>query len=157
MFKIIILILISTKVLMGEHLILPITDSFENVELHDNLNSIKKTVKGTKALKIKDYATAKKMFQEACHKSFQKGCIGLGIMYHSGQGVSKNYAKAKRLFESACNSNECFGCLYLGRMYEKGNGVEKNYQKAKELFAKACYENCDTGCAEHIRLVEEGY
>jgi len=154
MFKIIMLVLISAKVLMGE---LPLTNSFENVELHDHLNSINKTAKGAKALKIKDYATAEKMFQEACYEGFQKACIGLGVMYYYGKGVSKNYAKAKQLFESACNSNECFGCLYLGRMYEKGNGVEKNYQKAKKLFAEACYENCDLGCDEHKRLVEQGY
>ncbi len=93
-----------------------------------------------------DFSKAKEYFEKACELNDGGGCVGLGFLYGSGDGVKQDSKKALALFEKACDLNNGRGCSNLGFLYRSGEGVEKNLIKAAYFYSKACELKDSWGC-----------
>jgi hypothetical protein len=60
----------------------------------------------------------------------------LGVLYETGQGVSKNYAAARRWYEKAADTGYALAMDNLGLLYLYGRGVAKDSAEAKRWFLK---------------------
>jgi len=61
----------------------------------------------------------------------------LGLLYESGQGVTRDHAKAREWYEKAANEGDTNAMTSLGLLYENGQGVTRDYAKAREWYEKA--------------------
>jgi uncharacterized protein len=71
---------------------------------------------GTNAYDKKDFKTALRFFQKACHSGDAHGCAMIGLMYHGGVGAKQDIFKAVELFSKACEGGDTAGCYALGMM-----------------------------------------
>ncbi len=72
---------------------------------------------------IKGFKKDKKAFEyysKACGLNYSDGCVILGDIYHSGEGVIKNFKKAFEYFDKACQLNNAKGCYALAALYNEG-------------------------------------
>ncbi len=103
---------------------------------------------------------AGEIYTKACadgsHNGSSNGCLNLGILYYTGNGVEKDKIKARKLFAKACKSNSSKGCLNLGLIYNRGDGVKQDQLKAKYLFYKACEAGNMGGCEQYTILEKKG-
>jgi hypothetical protein len=89
---------------------------------------------------------AAEMFAASCRGDFGNGCLNLGTMFESGQGVAKDEREAAGLYLQSCRLGFAKGCSYLGRMFYAGKGVAEDYGKAIALFVKGCDGGDREGC-----------
>ena len=78
------------------------------------------------------------------YKWYLEGCLNeevdafsayeLGMMYQSGEYVSRNYAKAFSFFEMAYQGGCSKAAYYLGKYYENGITIEADQEKALEIY-----------------------
>lgn len=61
----------------------------------------------------------------------------LGMLYESGEGVTKDIAKAVSLYQKAAEQGYAEAQYNLGRCYEKGLGVESDLVEAIKMYLKA--------------------
>jgi TonB family protein len=61
----------------------------------------------------------------------------LGVIYSTGDGVSKDAAKAVGWLQKAAAQGHTFAQTTLGWLYENGAGVTRDTSKAMELYEKA--------------------
>ncbi len=101
---------------------------------------------GINAIKDKKSAKAHELFSKACDANNANGCMDLGIMYDTGNGVKQNKIKAVQLYTKACDGGNAKGCLNAGLMYGNAEGVEGDYSKAFKLLSKACEGKNAKGC-----------
>jgi TPR repeat protein len=84
------------------------------------------------------------------------GCLKLGVLYYTGNGVEKDKIKARKLFAKACKSRSSRGCFSLGLIYNRGDEVKQDQLKAKYLFYKACEGGYMGGCEQYTILENKG-
>jgi len=107
------------------------------VNLYANLHD-----DGVLEFKKGNYQEGSRLLKESCDRGFMRDCVGLGILYSNGIGVTKNYQKAKQLLTQGCNGGLMQGCVSLGILYVQ----IQNYQEAKQLFKKTCNMGLMQGC-----------
>ena len=79
-----------------------------------------------------------KQIKEKATSGDAEAQFGLGIMYYSGEEVSKNYKEAMKWYAKAAEQGHLEAQLNLGIMYRCGEGGAKNYSEAyKWLFQVA--------------------
>lgn len=61
----------------------------------------------------------------------------LGIMYASGNGVTRDFKKAAELFNKSANQGLPGAQYNLGRLYQSGRGVQQDNAIAAGLYGKA--------------------
>ncbi|WP_143426452.1 SEL1-like repeat protein, partial [Helicobacter pylori] len=66
---------------------------------------------GVKSNKAKDYIKAKKYFEKACGLKDGDGCLRLGEMQRSGEGVVKNREQAMKNFKKGCDLKNKLACM----------------------------------------------
>jgi hypothetical protein len=98
---------------------------------------------GKSAYDRKDYASARKLFAQACDGGELRGCNYLGFIYAKGLGVQSDEVAAGKIYQKACDQGSLTSCAGLGSTYQDlGNGEE-----ARKYFKKACdgglIEACD--------------
>ncbi len=93
------------------------------------------------------------LYQKACDDGDLIACNLFGLMYETGQGVTRDPARAATLYQRACEGGELMGCTNLGLMYETGIGVAEDVAGAAGLFRVACEGGQSLGCD---RLAEVG-
>jgi len=95
-------------------------------------------------------------YDEACKNGKMQGCINLGVLYFSGDGVKQNHKKAKKLFVKACKKRYLKACHYLGIIYMRGaDGVEKNTKRAKSFYTYACQRGYAPSCKQYNLIREK--
>ncbi len=102
--------------------------------------------KGMHAYNNHDYITAAELFKKACDSGYAAGCNNLGVLYESGQGVSRNYSMAVKLFEKACeksvNNGVCYKFVGLFNiMYTTNIGTKQDYSFDAKIFKEYCNSN----------------
>ena len=102
------------------------------------------------------YTRALGAYERAIAYGCQKGWIGMGDLYLSGQGVPIDYWRAIQYFQRAAG----FGCeeadCYIGYVYECGLGVEQDFAAAALHYQKGA-ENGDPMAMYYLgRMYEEG-
>lgn len=61
----------------------------------------------------------------------------LGLIYHSGDGVTQDYQAAVEWYRKAAEQGHADAQEYLGGMYQSGEGVTQDYQAAVKWYRKA--------------------
>ncbi len=92
---------------------------------------------GNVAYEKKDYAAARRYFEQAAAAGNEQAQLNLGVIYEKGQGVSVDYAKARQLFEQAAAGGNERAQFNLGVLYDQGRGVPQDFTKARQWYAKA--------------------
>jgi len=96
---------------------------------------------GCKYLSNKDYANAKKVFEEATYQGNADAMHNLGLMYINADGVVQNYQKALFYFQKAFDHKRINSAYDIGVMYRNGEGVTKDLFKSKEYYLIAANNN----------------
>ncbi|HIF07272.1 MAG TPA: sel1 repeat family protein [Gemmatimonadetes bacterium] len=86
------------------------------------------------------------MYQQACAGGELVSCNVLGLMYLTGEGVTRDPARALPLYMRGCDGGLSGACINLGVMYQTGEGVTQNLARAAELYERACSSGDLTGC-----------
>ena len=75
-------------------------------------------------------------------------CNLLGIMYETGEGVTRDAGRALTLFRKACEGGIMQSCNRLGVMYGTGVGVTQDLGRAVTFFQKACDGGETQSCSQ---------
>ena len=92
---------------------------------------------GRVALAQKDYAGARRLFEQANSMGSKVAMNGLGVLYMNGWGVAKDYTQARQWLEKGAAADESVAMANLGRLYANGWGVAQDYGQARQWFEKA--------------------
>lgn len=80
---------------------------------------------------------ALKVFESAVDGGPLDAAFNLGIMYKSGNGVTKDIAKACKVFKVSARRGHLRSAFVVGKMYRDGDGVAQDYAKACKLLKRA--------------------
>jgi len=112
-----------------------------------------------------DYAQAVVWYQKAANKGVSQAQYELGLVYMSGEGVSKNYNEGVSWLKKAAEQGHAQAQYNLSLAYYKGNGVaksstqsinwltksaEKGYEKAQNELGKT-YRDGDEGVSKDLK------
>lgn len=92
---------------------------------------------GFEAYKKGNYALALKEFKKAAEQGDASAQVGLGVMYHNGQGVPQDDAQAVVWYKKAAEQGHASAQFNLGVMYGKGEGVPQDDSQAVVWYKKA--------------------
>jgi TPR repeat protein len=110
---------------------------------------------GLKEYKKGNAKEAGKLYKKACKDGNMKGCIKLGVLYFTGDGVEENHKKAKKLFIKGCKKHYALACYHLGTIYKRGGtGIKRNYRKSRMFYAFGCKIGLAKSC-EQYNLIRE--
>jgi len=95
-------------------------------------------------------------YKKACKDGSTNGCISLGVLYFTGDGVKENHKKAKKAFLKPCKKRRSLACYYIGTIYKRGGfKVERNIKKAKFYYAQACKMGHQASCDQYNLIREK--
>jgi len=92
---------------------------------------------GRVATARKDYAEARRLYEQAAAAGYAMAMNNIGAMYEGGSGTPVNYVEAARWYQKATDAGEPIGMVDLGWQYESGHGVKKDYAQARQLYETA--------------------
>ena len=93
--------------------------------------------RGVAAYKAGDYKTAIREFRALAEQGLPKAQVFLGLMFTTGEGVSRDYAEAVRWYRRAAKQGNARAEMLLGAMYDEGNGVSRDYAEAVHWYRLA--------------------
>jgi Caspase domain/Sel1 repeat len=93
----------------------------------------------------KDYAEARRLFENAAAAGYAMAMNNIGGLYEGGDGVPQNYAEAARWYGKAVAAGEPIAMVDLGWQYEHGHGVTKNLAEARRLYEAAANAGVPAG------------
>ena len=85
----------------------------------------------------KDYAGARRLYDQAAAGGYAMAMHNIGILYESGDGTPLNRVEAARWYQKAVDAAEPIAMVDLAWQYDKGHGVEKDQAKARQLLETA--------------------
>jgi uncharacterized caspase-like protein len=85
----------------------------------------------------KDYAEARRLYEQAAAAGYAMAMNNIGALYEGGSGTPVNYVEAARWYQKAVDAGEPIGMVDLGWQYETGHGVKKDDAKARQLYETA--------------------
>jgi TPR repeat protein len=85
----------------------------------------------------KDYAVAKRRYEQAIAMGSNLAMSNLAYLYQGGEGVPQDYTQVRVWFEKAAAAGEPQGISALGWFYRNGWGVPQDYDHARRMFEKA--------------------
>ncbi len=94
--------------------------------------------RGEALFKAGKYSDAAPVLTSACNQDNLAGCVDLGWLYQTGNGVSKDLPMSATLYDKACTGGYARGCYNLGWLYMAGMGVPRNPGRGAVLIRKAC-------------------
>ena len=92
---------------------------------------------GRVATARKDYAEARRLYDQAAAAGYAMAMNNIGIIYEGGEGFPKNYTEASRWYGKAVAANEPIAMINQGWLYEHGLGVAKDLTEAARLYGLA--------------------
>jgi hypothetical protein len=92
---------------------------------------------GRVATARKDYAEARRRYDQAATAGYAMALNNIGAIYEGGLGVPKNYVEAAQWYGKAADAGEPIAMVDLGWLYETGNGVKKDFTEARRLYENA--------------------
>jgi hypothetical protein len=82
----------------------------------------------------KDYAEARRLYDQAAAAGYAMAMNNIGATYEAGTGTPVNYVEAARWYQKAVDAGEPIGMVDLGWLYGTGHGVKKDYAHARQLY-----------------------
>ena len=105
---------------------------------------------GVEAYNSGDKIGASRYYLRACKEGSTRGCLKLGILYYTGDGVKEDIIKAKKLFAKACKERNPDACYYLATIYKRGvGGIKRDYKKARTYYRVGCKQRLIKSCREY--------
>jgi hypothetical protein len=92
---------------------------------------------GRVATARKDYAAARRLYEQAAAAGYAMAMNNIGALYEGGEGGPVNYAEAARWYGKAVAAGEPIAMVDLGWQYETGHGVAKDLAEARRLYEAA--------------------
>jgi len=89
----------------------------------------------------KDLELAVKILEFACQGE-PRGCVSLGLLLQSDDGVYSKLGGSLDLFLLACNERVPMGCFLAGKYYEE----RREFFEAKRFLDQACDSGFEDGC-----------
>jgi hypothetical protein len=100
---------------------------------------------GRVATARKDYAGARRLYEQAASAGYAMAMNSLGVLYEGDEGVARNYAEAVRWYNKAVALGEPIAMTNVGWLYEHGYGVKKDYAEARRLYEMAARAGAPSG------------
>jgi hypothetical protein len=100
---------------------------------------------GRVATARKDYAEARRLYEQAAAAGYAMAMNNIGVLYEGGNGTPVNYVEAARWYQKAVDAGEPIGMVDLGWQYETGHGVKKDYAVARSLYETAVKAGVSSG------------
>jgi uncharacterized caspase-like protein len=100
---------------------------------------------GRVATARKDYAEARRLYEQAAAAGYAMAMNNLGGVYEGGDGVPQNYVEAARWYGNAVAAGEPIAMVDLGWLYEHGQGVKKDLAEARRLYDTAAKAGVPAG------------
>ena len=85
----------------------------------------------------KDYARARRIYEQAAAAGEADGHYGLATLYTRAQGVDRDYGKAIRHYEAAAARGHVRATFNLGVIYHRALGVDRDDMRARYYFERA--------------------
>jgi tetratricopeptide (TPR) repeat protein len=92
---------------------------------------------GRVATARKDYAEARRLYEQAATAGYAMAMNNIGALYEGGNGVPVNYVEAARWYGKAAAAGEPIAMVDLGWQYATGHGVTRDYAHARQLYETA--------------------
>jgi uncharacterized caspase-like protein len=92
---------------------------------------------GRVATARKDYAEARRLYDQAAATGYPMAMNNIGALYEAGDGVAKNYTEAAKWYGKAVAAGEPVAMIDLGYQYEYGHGVKQDLAEARRLYEAA--------------------
>ena len=100
---------------------------------------------GRVATARKDYAEARRLYQQAADAGYAMAMNNIGALYEEGSGVPRNYDEAARWYTKSVAAGEPIAMVDLGWLHEHGQGVKKDLAEAKRLYEAAANAGVPAG------------
>ena len=100
---------------------------------------------GRVATARKDYAEARRLYEQAAAAGYAMAYNNIGALYEGGNGTPVNYVEAARWYQKAVDAGEPIGMVDLGWQYATGHGVKKDYAVARRLYESAVKAGVSSG------------
>jgi uncharacterized caspase-like protein len=100
---------------------------------------------GRVATARKDFAEARRRYEQAAAAGYAMAMNNLGGVYEGGDGAPLNYAEAARWYGKAVAAGEPIAMVDLGWLYETGHGVTRDYAEARRLYEAAAKAGVPAG------------
>ena len=108
---------------------------------------------GVEAYQRGDYAAAIAEWQPLAEAGDPSSLLGLGLIYHRGQGVKIDQVRAARLIERAALLGEPKAELQMAEMYAEGTGVKRDREMALVYLQRAAARG-NQSANTHILLTQ---
>lgn len=95
------------------------------------------TVAGERSDGQEDRVRAFQLMRRAAESGHVKALIGLGRMYHRGEGVRQDFRQALLCYRGAAEKKDPEGMFLTGCMFYNGEGVSPDYMEAYRWFRQA--------------------
>ena len=92
---------------------------------------------GRVATARKDYAEARRLYDQAAASGYAMAMNNIGGIYEGGSGTPVNYVEAARWYQKAVDAGEPIAMVDLAWLYETGHGMKKDYAEARRLLETA--------------------
>ena len=89
---------------------------------------------GRAATARKDYAGARRLYDQAAAAGYAMAMNNIGVIYEGGEGELVNHVEAARWYQKAVDAGEPIAMVNLAWLYEQGTGVKKDYATARRLY-----------------------
>jgi hypothetical protein len=100
---------------------------------------------GRVATARKDYAEARRLYEQAAAGGYAMAFNNIGALYEGGNGTPVNYVEAARWYQKAADAGEPIGMVDLGWQYNTGHGVKRDYAEARRLNEAAVKAGVSSG------------
>jgi Sel1 repeat len=81
----------------------------------------------------KDYAEARRFYEQAAAAGYAMAYNNIGALYEGGNGTPVNYVEAARWYQKGADAGEPIAMVDLAWQYNTGHGVKKDYAEAIRL------------------------
>ena len=100
--------------------------------------------RGMAALKVKDFAEARKLLERAAMKNHRSAIKEIAAIYSEGKGMKANPEKAFKWLLKAAEQGSKSSMNKVASMYERGNGVKKDIEKALYWYRASAKMEAET-------------
>ena len=136
-----------------------IASPFTLVLLFSNIASFADYEEGVEAAFSGDFDTAFREFTSAAEDGLSLAQYNLGILYFTGQGVSKNLEEAFKWTKAAAEQGHLNAQFNLGCVYKTGcPGIEQDLCEALKWFTRAAKqgdEEARVKAAEVVKMLKQ--
>lgn len=112
---------------------------------------------GRVATARKDYAEARRRYDQAAAAGYAMAMNNIGALYEGGSGTPVNYVEAARWYQKAVDAGEPIAMVDLGWQYATGHGVKKDYAQARRLYETAAKAGVSSGMNNLGLLYNQGH